>query len=153
ICAPDASSPLSHGDPAMFAGELTGELAGLRVAWCPDVGGLPIAPEVLAVLDEARDRVEAQGCHVGAVELDRSRADEAFETLRGLAFARGFGPGLEALRSTAKDTLVWNVEQGLALDARAIASATVAKSQVFTTVADLMQRFDVLVAPAAQVAP
>jgi amidase len=153
ICAPDPGSPLSHGDPAVFAGELNGDVAGLRVAWCPDVGGLPIEPEVMAVLDDARGRLQALGCDVRDVELDLSRADEAFEVLRGLAFARGFGPSLEALRGVAKDTLIWNVEQGLALDASAIAAAMVAKSEVFTTITHLMQSFDVLAAPAAQVAP
>jgi amidase len=153
ISGPDPHSPLSHGDPASFAPELNGDLAGLRVAWCPDVGGLPIAPEVLAVLDQARDRLVALGCEVEEVELDLGRADEAFETLRALAFARGFGPSLEALRGIAKDTLIWNVEQGLALSAPAIASAMVAKSEVFETIATLLERFDVLAAPSAQVVP
>jgi amidase len=153
ICGPDPFSPLSHGDPAWFAGELSSDLAGLRVAWCPDVGGLPIEPEVLAVLEQARGRLAALGCHVEDVELNLSRADEAFETLRALAFARGFGPSLGALRGIAKDTLIWNIEQGLALDGPAIAGAMVARAEVFTVVASLMQRFDVLAAPSAQVVP
>ncbi len=153
ISGPDPQSPLSYGDPAAFAPELSGDLAGLRVAWCPDVGGLPIEPEVMAVLDDARGQLEALGCHVHDVALDLSHADDAFETLRGLAFARSFGPSLEALRGIAKDTLIWNVEQGLALDASAIAAAMVAKSEVFMAVTEVLQRFDVLAAPAAQVAP
>jgi amidase len=153
ISGPDPQSPLSYGDPAAFAPELSGDLAGLRVAWCPDVGGLPIEPEVMGVLNDARGQLEALGCHVQDVALDLSHADDAFETLRGLAFARSFGPSLEALRGIAKDTLIWNVEQGLALDASAIAAAMVAKSEVFMAVTDVLQRFDVLAAPAAQVAP
>jgi amidase len=70
---------------------------------------------VLAVLAQARDRLAALGAEVEEVELDLSRADEAFETLRALGFARAFGPSLAAVRDSAKDTLVWNVEQGLAL--------------------------------------
>ena len=153
ICAPDPHSPLSHGDPTAFAGELRGELSGLRVAWCPDVGGLPIEPEVLGVLDGARERLTALGAEVQDVTLELSAADEAFETLRALAFARSFGPTLDALRPVAKDTLIWNVEQGLALDAPAIARAMIARSEVFTIFTYLFQRFDVLAAPAAQVPP
>jgi amidase len=153
ISAPDGQSPLSHGDPANFQGDLRGALAGVRVAWCPDVGGLPVDPAVMGVLDEARGWLVTLGCEVEDVALDLTAADEAFETLRGLAFARGFGPSLEALRPTAKETLIWNVEQGLALDAPAIARAMVAKSEVFTTFTYLLQRFDVLAAPSAQVPP
>ena len=85
--------------------------------------------------------------------LDLSVADHAFETLRALGFARAFGPTLDALRQTAKETVVWNVELGLALDGPDVARALAARSQVYLSVAALLERFDVLVAPAAQVAP
>jgi amidase len=153
ISAPDGHSPLSHGDPADFQADPRGELAGLRIAWCPDLGGLPIEPQVLAVLDDARASLTELGCEVEEVALDLSAGDEAFETLRALAFARSFGPSLDALRGVAKETLIWNIEQGLALNARAIARAMVARSEMFTALTYLMQRFDVLAAPAAQVVP
>ena len=113
ISGPNPDSPLSHGDPAEFCRDLSGDLAGMRIAWCPDLGGLPIEPAVLAVLGQARDRLSALGCLVEDVALDLSRADEAFETLRALGFARAFGDSLPALRDTAKDTLIWNIERGL----------------------------------------
>ncbi len=149
----DPRCPLSHGGPDAFAGELRGELAGLRIAWCPDLGGLPIAGEVMAVVDEARHRFAAFGCDVHDVALDLTVADEAFETLRAVAFARAFAPMLPALRETAKETVVWNIECGLALNGPAVARAIAARSAVFAIMAELLERFDVLVAPAAQVAP
>jgi amidase len=153
ISGPDPRSPLSHGDPAGFRGELRGEMAGLRIAWCPDLGGLPIEPAVLAVLGQARDRLTALGCRVEDVALDLSRADEAFETLRALGFARAFGDSLPALRETAKETLVWNIERGLALDGPTVARALTTRSEIFTLFAGLLERFDVLAAPSAQVVP
>ncbi len=153
IAGPDPHSPLSYGDPATFAGEPHGDLSGVRVAWCPDLGGLPIDGDVMAVLGGARDLMVSLGAEVEDVALDLSRADEAFETLRGLAFARGLGPSLEALRPVAKETLLWNVERGLELDAAAIGRAMAARSEVFTMVADLLGGFDLLAAPSAQVAP
>jgi amidase len=154
IAGPDPRAPLSRGaDPAAFAGELHGDLAGLRVAWCPDVGGLPVEPEVLGVLARAREQFAGLGAHVEDVALDLAGADEAFETLRAIGFARAFGPLLPELREHAKATVVWNVEQGLALDGGAVARALAARSAGFVAMTALLERFDVLVAPAAQVAP
>ena len=153
ISGPDLRSPLSYGDPAEFRGDLCGDLGGLRIAWCPDVGGLPIEPEVLAVLNHARDRLVALGCVVEDIALDLSRADEAFETLRALGFARAFSESLAELRETAKDTLIWNIERGLALGGPSIAQALTTRSAIFTTFAEVLQRFDVLAAPSAQVLP
>jgi amidase len=153
ISGRDPRSPLSHGDPATFAGELGGDLAGLRIAWCPDLGGLPIEAEVLQVLDGARVRLEAAGCVVNDVSVDLSAADEAFETLRAVAFVRAFAPILPTLQKTAKATLLWNIEQGTVLDGPGVARAIAARSAVFATVAELLERFDFLVAPAAQVPP
>jgi amidase len=153
ISGPDPRSPLSHGDPAGFSGDLSGDLAGTRIAWCPDLGGLPIEPAVLTVLDQARDGLSALGCNVEDVTLDLSHADEAFETLRALGFARAFGDSLPALREAAKDTLVWNVERGLELGAPSIARAQTTRSAIFEMFAELLERFDMLAAPSAQVVP
>jgi amidase len=153
ISGADPRSPLSFGDPGEFRGDLRGDLSGLRVAWCPDLGGLPIEPAVLGVLSHARDRLVALGCIVEEIPLDLGRADEAFETLRALGFARAFGEILPQLRDTAKDTLVWNIECGLALDGPAIARALTVRSETFETFVEVLERFDVLAAPSAQVAP
>jgi amidase len=153
ISGPAQGSPLSHGDPTTFAAQLCGELDGLRIAWCPDLGGLPIDTEVMEVLDGARTRLEALGCEVRETDVDLRAADEAFETLRAIAFLRAYEPILPALRERAKDTLLWNIEQGAERDGPAVARAVAARSAVFTTIARLLEQFDLLVAPAAQVAP
>ena len=153
IAGPDPRAPLSHGDPAAFGAEPRGDLRGLRVAWCPDVGGLPIEREVLAVLDDARARFAAGGAEVDDVALDLADADEAFETLRAVSFLRAFSPILPQLRRAAKATVVWNIEQGLAVDGPAVARAIAIRADVFRAMAALLERFDVLAVPAAQVAP
>jgi amidase len=154
IAGPDHRAPLSHGDPETFlAAPAPSEMRGLRVGWWPDVGGLPIEPAVAAVLEEARERWIACGSVVEEVAPDVSRVDEAFETLRALGFARAFGDQLPVLRRRGKSTLVWNVERGLKLDGPAIARAQNARGEFFRAIAELLQRFDLIVAPSAQVAP
>ncbi|WP_035130477.1 amidase [Conexibacter woesei] len=158
IAGPDPRDPLSHDHdaPGAFAELAPAELHGLRVAWCPDVGGLPIDPAVRAVVDEARDRFAAEGAHVEEVALDDvgAAADDAFETLRAIGFARLVFEELpDAARAQLKDTIIWNAELGRALDGPAIARAQAARGAVFRRVAKLMEDYDVLVAPAAQVVP
>jgi amidase len=152
IAKPDRHSPLSYLGRPSFDGELAGGLSGVRIGWCPDLGDLPLEPEVMGVLTQARDQLTALGCVVEDLELDLSAADDAFETLRALGFAR-FGPELATIREVAKQTVVWNVERGLALDGATIARAIALRSEVFVTVADALERVDLLVAPAAQVVP
>jgi amidase len=157
IAGPDARDPLSCGqaEASAFAAELRpAELRGLRVAWCPDVGGLPVEPAVRAVLDEARDRFAAEGAQVEEVALDfGAAADLAFETLRAVGFARLLEELPAAAGEVLKDTILWNAEQGRALDGATVARALGARGAVFRRVRALLEDYDVLVAPAAQVVP
>jgi amidase len=148
----DARAPLSYGDPDEFSGELAGAIAGLRVGWCRDVGGLPVEPAVAAVMARARARFVELGAVVEDVALDLEAADLAFETLRALGYARLAHEAPELL-GVVKDTVRWNIERGFELDGETVARAIAARGEVFATVAAACSRFDVLAAPAAQVVP
>ena len=49
-------------DPTIFLKPLAHSFKGTRVAWCPDLGGVPMDPRVLSVLNEQRKKVE-EGFH------------------------------------------------------------------------------------------
>jgi len=65
-------------DPAVFARPLERDLEGARVAWCPDLGGLPLDRRVREVLDAQRRVFEALGCIVEEAVPDLRGADEVF---------------------------------------------------------------------------
>jgi amidase len=153
IATPDRRSPLSYVSRPSFHSELGGSLEGVRIGWCPALGDLPLEPEVITVLTRAREKLTGLGCVVEELVLDLSFADEAFETLRALGYARRFGADLARMREAAKETVVWNIERGLSLDGPAIARAIALRSEVFVTVADALEQVDLLVAPSAQVVP
>src|SRR5260370_689518 len=61
----DARDPACYPmDPAVFTKPLERNLKNVRVAWCPDLGGLPLHPEVRAVLSRQRATFEQLGCLV-----------------------------------------------------------------------------------------
>ena len=106
LAGPDPRDPLSVGGPFVPA---WGEVRGLRIGWSPTLGGLPVDPEVTAVLEAQRATFEALGCVVEEAEPSFEGADEAFEVLRGVTFAGAF----KEILHQVKPTLAENIRFGL----------------------------------------
>jgi amidase len=116
------------------------------------VDGLPIEPEVRAVHAAARERLAAAGAHVTDLEPDLAGADEVFETYRSLAMV-AMADEVAAHPEGFKETVRWNVEQGLALTARQISRAAALRTALYRRTAALLGEYDVLALPVTQVAP
>lgn len=125
----------------------------LRVAWSADLGGLPLQAPVRAAFERAIGALRDAGVALVEAFPDFQGADEAFMTLRGLYFVEWLGELYETERARMKDSVVWNVEQGLALDARRIAHAQRLRSAVFRRTAAFMAGVDAFVLPTSQVLP
>ncbi len=85
--AADARDPLHR--PVELPVQLEPPARPLRVAWSADLGGLPIEPGQVAVLERFRGVVEAAGWDVEEAEPDLRGADECFRTLRAWQIATG----------------------------------------------------------------
>jgi Asp-tRNA(Asn)/Glu-tRNA(Gln) amidotransferase A subunit family amidase len=64
-----------------FLSACTGEARGLRLAWSPRLGDLPVEPEVLAACQQAAERFEQLGCHVTPLDLDLPDLGPAQQTI------------------------------------------------------------------------
>jgi amidase len=154
MAGPDPRAPLSFGEPgASFARPLDAELAGTRVAWSPDLGGLPVDPQVTAVFEAQRDIFTGLGCAVEEAAPDLRDADEIFTTLRALGFELGLGEHLDRRREQLKDTVIWNIEQGRALTGPQVARAMRRHGELLERVRAFFERYDALVLPTSQVPP
>ena len=154
MAGPDARAPLSISEPGrIFARPLRRNFRGVRLAWTSDFGGLPIDPQVTAVLEAQRAVFEALGCRIEEACPDFSGATEVFETLRALAFAQKYGPLLSRHRARLKDTVLWNVERGLALDGARVARAVALRSEIFGRMHAFFARHEFLLAPVNQLPP
>ncbi|MEU8381998.1 amidase [Streptosporangium sp. NPDC048865] len=147
----DVSSPLSIvGSGSAFAGPLDLDLTGLRVAWSPDLGGLPVDAETAAVTADAPAVLAELGARVERVDLDLSAAEDAFRVYRAWYYALSYGDlPQESLGANVR----WNVERGREVTGADLARAERLRSGLYRRMNSFFDTYDFLIAPVSQVPP
>ncbi len=154
IAGPDARDPISIREPgSLFRRRLQRNFNGVRIAWGRDFGGLPVDGRVTAVLEGRRRSFEELGCIVQEQEPDFRGADEIFKVLRAHSFAINLGPLLKENRQHLKDSVIWNIEQGLELSAGQIGRAEIKRTALYERVRQFMEKFEFMIFPVSQVPP
>ena len=154
MAGPDARSPIALDEAGRrFAGRLDRDVDGVRVAWWMDLGGVPFDAVVTRVVNEQRAVFESLGCIVEDAEPDFSGADDAFKTLRAVAFAAGFRDVLAPERARLKDTIQWELERAGRLTADDIAEAEVLRTDLYHRMRQFFERYEFFVLPTVQVPP
>ena len=154
MAGPDPRAPTSIGEPGtVFLRPLSRDFRKVRVAWSRDLGGLPMDPRVTAALERQRRVFASLGCIVEEAEPDFSGATESFETLRALGFLQNHGALYREHRGSLKDTVLWNIEQGLSLTAEKIARAESLRTELFHRMRRFLERYDFLLCPVSQLPP
>jgi amidase len=154
MAGPDRRAPVSIAEPgSLFSRPLKRGFKRVRVAWTKDFGGLPVEPEVTAVLEKQRQVFESLGCVLEEACPDFSGATEAFETLRAVSFAMRYAPLLQTHRAELKDTVIWNIEQGLALDGAQVARAERLRTEVYQRLRAFLETHEFLLGPVSQLPP
>ena len=153
MAGPDDRTPISISEPgSVFARPLERDFKKTRVAWWrPD--NLPVDKRVTAVLEKQRKVFESLGCIVEDAGPDLSGADEVFHVLRSLSFAQRYGELLKKHRDLIKETVVWNIEEGLKLDGPRIAAAMALRSEIYGRMRKFMACYEFLCMPVNQVPP
>ena len=154
MAGPDARAPAAYNEPGkVFSRSLNRNFRRVRVAWSPNLGGLPVEPRVTRVLEAQRKTFEALGCVVEEAEPDLSGADEAFHVLRAVAFVQKHHALMKTRRADFKTDVIWNYEEGLKLAPERIANAEALRAQVYQRMREFLERYEFLLAPVNQVAP
>jgi len=159
MAGPDPRSPIGITEPgSKFARPLGRDFRKTRVAWWPMegtrlTGGIPVDRRVTAVLEKQRRVFESLGCVVEEAHPDLTGADEAFRTLRALGFVQRYGALLEQHRARIKDTVVWNIEEGMKLDGARVGRGMTLRSDAFRRMCRFMERYEFLLMPVNQVPP
>jgi amidase len=154
MAGPDSRDPGCYpSDPSVFRRPLGRNFRDVRVAWCPDLGGLPLDARVRSVLDMQRKTFESLGCVVEDACPDLTDADSIFLTIRGFSFAASLQPLLAEHRHEMKPDAIWNVEYGLALSGTDIARAMMQHGQLLDRVRRFQEKYEFILCAVNQVPP
>lgn len=124
-----------------------------RVAFSPDLGFMPVDPEVARICRAAAERFADMGAQVEEACPDFSGAMDTFQTLRAAGYAAGKAELLRTHREQLKPEVIWNIEQGMALDAARVGAAEIARGRLYHDCAAFFRRYDLLLSPATIVPP
>lgn len=154
LAGPDPRAPFSLDAPGeTFRAPLDRDFSGTRVAWSPDLGGLPVDPRVTVALESQRHEFAAIGCEMEEATPDFSGANEGFQTLRAYMFASSHAEHLRNNRALLKDSVIWNTELGLSLSGPEVGKAELQRSTLYERVRLFLEKYEFLVCPVNQVPP
>jgi amidase len=66
----DPADPFSSRDGVDWMAAIRRPIAGMKIGYCPKLGGVPVEPEVAAVVATAVRAFESKGAHVIPIEID-----------------------------------------------------------------------------------
>jgi len=154
IAGPDRRSPISIEQPgSIFRQPLDRDFDGVRIAWSPDLGGLPVDARVTQVLASKRHVFADLGCALDEATPDFTDADEIFHVLRAWSFAAGQEENLKHHRDQLKDTVIWNAEEGMKLSGLDVAHAEMKRGLLYERVTSFLDEYEFLLCPVNQVPP
>ena len=154
IAGPDSRSPISIEQPgATFAAPLERDFSGVRIAYVPDLDGLPVDSRVASIIETSVGVLESLGCIVEQATPNFSNADEVFKTLRAWRTASVRAELLKEHRGLIKGTIIDEIETGLKLTSIAIGRAEEMRTTYFHRVRAFMETYEFMVMPVNQVPP
>jgi amidase len=154
IAGTDPRDPSNYpSDPSRFAEPLDRDFKGVRLAWCPDLGGLPLDPRVRGVLAKQRRTFEDLGCSVEDRCPDLTTADKIFLDIRQWMSSYTHGPLLRTHRDHLKPEAVWEIEAGLALSAQDVAAALARHGALLERMRLFQNEYEFIVCTVNQVPP
>jgi amidase len=154
VAGPSEYSPLTQ--PAVgrdfVAAVRAGAQRGLRIAYCADLAGIGIDPDIERVCRQAAFALTEIGAEVEALDLDLSAGRQAFLALRGLWFVAQMFPRLDR-RDEFGANVAGNVRGGLGTTTTEIAAAEDLRSRLWHRFRELFARFDHVITPCMAVPP
>ena len=154
ISGPDNRVPISITEPGdAFLKSLVRSFKGTKIAWSSDLGGLPVDSRTINVIESQKNVFSSLGCEIVDDCPDFSEADESFRIWRGWGRELNQGELLKNHRESLKETMVWDIEQGVNLTGPQVGLAEKKRMSLFQKMNSFMNKYEFFICPVSQVPP
>ena len=137
--------------PADYPGLLHDGIAGLRIAYSPDLGRNRVEPEIAEATAKAVARFSEFGAHVEEVAIDWPDTAELIHFMWSAHEVGNYGPYLDEWRDRMDPGLVACIEDALSYSAGDYIRHRAEKQAFNRCVADFFVDYDLLLTPATSV--
>jgi aspartyl-tRNA(Asn)/glutamyl-tRNA(Gln) amidotransferase subunit A len=139
--------------PADYTAALARGVAGLRVAFSPDLGGLRVDPEVAAVVAAAVRAFEPLGARVEEVKPGFADSHAMIRLMWGAHYIGNYGQYLDEWRARMDPGLVACMEDAKRWTAQEYVAMRGRRIGYWDSVRPLFETYDLLLTPTVSVAP
>src|SRR3989475_8555692 len=140
-----------EGVPQDYVGSLGRGIEGLRVAFSPDLGGLPVDAEVATVVGQAVRAFDGLGCVVEEVKPGFADTHEMIRVMWSAHMAGNYAPHLPQWRAQMDPGLVACIEDGLRVSLVEYLQMRDRKMTFWDSVRPLFERYALLLTPSVSV--
>jgi amidase len=154
IAGPSVESPISQPiDGRNFSSAVVADVpAGVRLAYCPDLIGIGVDPDVERACRAAAFDLAEAGATVEEIALDLRDGRDAFLALRGYWFVAQMHPRMEHLDRFGPN-VAGNIRSGLGANPAALGGAEFVRGRIRERVLEVLARYDHILTPAMAVPP
>ena len=128
-------------------------IAGLSVAWSPDLGHARVDPAVAELCGGAAERFESLGCHVEVVTPTWEDPEEIFRITGAAEMHAAWGRAMAEGPERLDRSLVALLRFGQTIGIEAYLRAVQRREELWTDVQRFLARFDLLITPTVAVPP
>ncbi len=155
IAGYDPRAPISlEASPSLFADDLGRDFTNVKIAYSPDLGELPVDPQVTETIDKQLPVFSDLGCQLEGAAPEFRDAYDIFQTLRAWSFELSFAERFaEFGEEQFKETIRWNVARGRGLSGADISRIEVKRTELFHRVREFLDSYEFLLLPTVQVPP
>jgi aspartyl-tRNA(Asn)/glutamyl-tRNA(Gln) amidotransferase subunit A len=143
----DARDRSSMAPDVVSLTDIEGDIAGLRVAWSPDLGYAAVDPAVADVAAAAARRFEELGCIVEQTHPDVEDPWQIVHTMWSSAFAAYFKDSFAEVRDQLTPGLAEVIDQGLAFRGTDVAAAYIERNAYYEVWRSFLDSFDLVLTP------